>query len=304
MEKKLQDYLASINLRIDLPSDINFSINTDAKELILTLSKKGLTDNMQTDSAAFESWAILLKTRLNDVIDKVKITWNVEFDENKDSGKFHYNRVMYRLYKFIRTYPWAYTDKKCLIYPNLACNCPNGNAASREQLKQDTEAIIEYDFVQKHQKDFDYINHQLPVGLFRDVVSKDTHYTTGKHSCIDIWAVKNGELFIFELKKPNNNPLGIISELMLYVNIIDDILRHQIQYIPYKVTPKALKNDYRGFKEFYDLYTSGTIKKINAVFLAETLHPLLTKDVIATINDSARLKYSHIEFSYQPIGEL
>lgn len=303
MEKKLQDYLTSIKLNIDLPSDIKFSIN-DTKELILTLSKKGLTDNMQTDSAAFESWAILLKTRLSDVIDKVKITWNVEFDKNKDSGEFHYNRVMYRLYKFVRTYTWAYTDKKCLIYPNLVCNCPNVESAKREQLKPDSEAIIEFDYVQKHKKDFDYINHQLPIGLFKDIVAKDTNYTTGKHSCIDIWAVKNKELFIFELKRPNNNPLGIISELMLYVNIIDDILCHQIQYISYDAMPKALKYNYRGFKDFYNLYQSGSIKKINAVFLADTIHTQLTEDVIATINNSARLRYSNIEFSYQPVGIL
>ena len=45
---------------------------------------------------------------------------------------------------------------------------------------------------------------------------------------IDIWAIDGDMLKIFELKRPKNNPLGIISELMFYTNVVNDLLSHNI----------------------------------------------------------------------------
>ena len=90
---------------------------------------------------------------------------------------------------------------------------------------------------------------------------------------------------------------------MFYVNVIDDILRHQIQYVPTKDLHKSIKNNFRGFGDFYRIYQSGEIRKIHAVFLADNLHSQITQNVIKLINSSARYKYSNIEFSWQKINE-
>lgn len=62
-----------------------------------------------------------------------------------------------------------------------------------------------------HSVEYDVIDHQFPVGIFHDKVSRTTHYTTGGKSAIDIWAIKNDCLSVFELKEPRNRPLGISS---------------------------------------------------------------------------------------------
>ena len=299
--KHFLSYLEENNVFLDLPSQISFRM--EGTTLVMVLSKKSILDNMHTDAAAFESWAILLKCNLYDKIDRVLISVGDNFSVDKDS--LHYNRFLYRLDKFIKTYEWASTDHKIsLDFSDIVCNFPKQDAAKAEEWKQkDGEHVIECRFVEEKKSNYDILDHQLPVGLFHGNVSRTTHFTPGNLSQIDIWAVKNNEIYIFELKKPQNKPAGIISELMFYVNVIDDILRHQIQYVPTKDLHKSIKKNFRGFGDFYRIYQSGEIRKIHAVFLADNLHSQITQNVINLINSSARYKYSNIEFSWQKINE-
>ncbi len=278
----------------------NYKLDKIKKNLTLRILKKGLKGNMQDDESAFESWAIILKFYLGDFIDTVTIDWD-DFTDDPEKN-LHYNRFVYRLSKFIQTYDWVRTDKAIPNIPSiLYCNCPNGNAANTEKHKKDSEGWIECKFIEKYSKDYDVINHQLPVGIFYNKVSRTTHYTTGQKSAIDIWAIKNGDFYMFELKKPSNNPLGIISEVMFYTNIINDILSHRIRYQMDEKTRKAIKENYRGFSELWDVYSKGTIKKINAILLAYTMHPLITQELIDFINNSARFKFCNIQFSKQEV---
>ena len=152
-----------------------------------------------------------------------------------------------------------------------------------------------------HSMEYDVINHQFPVGIFHEKVSRTTHYTTGGKSAIDIWAIKNDCLSIFELKEPKNKPLGIISELMFYTNILDDILSHRIMYEESKNVEYAVKHDISGFKKFHEAYEKGTINKIESIFLANNLHPLLSNGLIDFINDSPRWKYKNISYKHKVI---
>ncbi len=276
----------------DLTTHFGYKLDVRRKELTMMISTKGLGDNMQSDAAAFESWAIVLKCYLHEYINTVIINWETDISENR-----HFNRFVYRLAKFVQTYSWAYSARQLPAIPSiLKCNVSNQEAAHISEHTKDHEGWLECKYVSDHQSEYDVMDHQFPVGIFDYVVSRKTHFTTGGKSAIDIWAIKNDELSIFELKLPDNKPLGIISELMFYTNIIDDLLNHNITFDDGKKLDQAIKNDYRGFAKFFEAYNTGVIKKINSVMLADNLHTLITDDVLQLMNESPRWKYKNIMF--------
>ena len=293
--------LKKVKPNADIPSTYGYSYNKRAKDLTLLVKVKGLITNMQFDEAAFDSWAIALKYHLREYIETITIDWERDFSNGED-GFLHYNRFVYRLAKFVQTYSWAHSAKPIPAIPTtLYCNIGRTEAANIEKHSQESEGWLECKYVMDHSMDYDVINHQFPVGIFHEKVSRTTHYTTGGKSAIDIWAIKNDCLSIFELKEPKNKPLGIISELMFYTNILDDILSHRIMYEESKNVEYAVKHDIRGFKKFHEAYEKGTINKIESIFLANNLHPLLSDGLIDFINDSPRWKYKNISYKHKVI---
>ena len=293
--------LKKVKPNADIPSTYGYSYNKRAKDLTLLVKVKGLITNMQFDEAAFDSWAIALKYHLREYIETITIDWERDFSNGED-GFLHYNRFVYRLAKFVQTYSWAHSAKPIPAIPTtLYCNIGRTEAANIEKHSQESEGWLECKYVMDHSMEYDVINHQFPVGIFHEKVSRTTHYTTGGKSAIDIWAIKNDCLSIFELKEPKNKPLGIISELMFYTNILDDILSHRIMYEESKNVEYAVKHDIRGFKKFHEAYEKGTINKIESIFLANNLHPLLSDGLIDFINDSPRWKYKNISYKHKVI---
>ena len=200
----------------DLPSGYDYSVS--GKTLTLTLSKEGVCENMQTDISAFESWAFALKHYCSRFVDSIVIDW-----EDPDAINEHFNRFVYRLTRFVQNYDWVITKKPIPRMPSLLyCSAPNSDAASKERHNKGDEGWIECDYVEKNKKNYDAIDHQLPVGLFDGVVKDTERYTPGRMSQIDIWAIDGDTILLFELKRPKNNPLGIISELMFYTNVVND----------------------------------------------------------------------------------
>ena len=89
---------------------------------------------------------------------------------------------------------------------------------------------------------------------------------------------------------------------MFYTNIVDDILSHRIMYEEESKNVKlAVEGDIRGFKKFHEVYEKGSINKIESIFLADNLHPLLSDELIAFINDSPRWKYKNISYKHKVI---
>ena len=302
MDKELiEELIKKVMPNAKLPSSYGYTYKKDEKKLILLVKNKGLTANMQDNEAAFESWAIALKYYLKEYIETITIDWERDFSNGED-GFLHYNRFVYRLAKFVQTYSWARSAKTIPAIPTmLCCNVGTNEAASADKHSQGLEGWLECKYVEEHSMDYDVINHQFPVGIFHEKVSDTTHYTTGGKSAIDIWAIKDDCLSIFELKKPGNKDLGIISELMFYTNILDDILSHRIMYEESKNVEYAVKHDIRGFKKFHEAYEKGTINKIESIFLANNLHPLLSDGLIDFINDSPRWKYKNISYKHKVI---
>ena len=303
MNKKLiKELLTKVMPNADIPSFYGYIYDKEIKNLTLLVKIKGLKANMQDDEASFDSWAIALKYHLREYIETITIDWERDFSNGED-GILHYNRFVYRLAKFVQTYSWARSARTIPAIPTmLYCNVGTEEAASADKHSLGSEGWLECKYVEEHSMDYDVINHQFPVGLFHEKVSGTTHYTTGRKSAIDIWAIKDDCLSIFELKKPGNKDLGIISELMFYTNIVDDILSHRIMYEEESKNVKlAVEGDIRGFKKFYEVYEKGSINKIESIFLADNLHPLLSDELIDFINDSPRWKYKNISFKHKKI---
>lgn len=303
MDKEfIEELIKKVMPNAKLPSSYGYTYKKDEKKLILLVKNKGLTANMQDNEAAFESWAIALKYYLKEYIETITIDWERDFSNGED-GFLHYNRFVYRLAKFVQTYSWARSAKIIPAIPTmLCCNVGTEEAASADKHSLGDEGWLECKYVEEHSMDYDVINHQFPVGIFHEKVSETTHYTTGGKSAIDIWAIKDDCLSIFELKKPENKLLGIISELMFYTNIVDDILSHRIMYEEESENVKlAVEGDIRGFKKFYEAYEKGTINKIESIFLADNRHSLLSDELIDFINDSPRWKYKNISFKHKTI---
>ncbi len=293
--------LKKVKPNADITSALGYQYDKKNKNLTITVKVRGIKANMQDDEAAFDSWAIVLKFYLKDAIKTICIDWERDICKEED-GYLHYNRFVYRLTKFVQTYPWALSAKPIPTIPTLLyCNIGKDEAADVSDYMIGSEGWLECKYVLEHSSEYDVMNHQFPVGIFEGKVSRNTHYTTGGKSAIDIWAIKNKCLTVFELKKKDNKPLGIISELMFYTNVFDDIMAHRIMYEPSKNTKYAVDQNVRGFSKFYEAYANGTIKRIEAIFLADNLHSLISKNLIDFINDSPRWKYKNISFKHNTV---
>jgi len=65
---------------------------------------------------------------------------------------------------------------------------------------------------------------QIPVGVFAQEVSKNTRVFPGLGGKVDLGAIDDTKgVWLFELKKPGNNKVGAISELLFYSHVIRDV---------------------------------------------------------------------------------
>lgn len=273
-EKLLLELISSLKITsLKLPSNIEFGlIGTTLKMTI----RKGLTMNMQTNDSAFEGWGVCLKYNLTHLIEDVEIVWDTK---SVDESNLHYKRFLYRVWKFTSTFLWA----KCSVYDfgnyNTECWIINYPRIEATPTAEKPEAKLEREYIKSHAHDYDYICNQLPVGLFNREISQLTRETPGQNSQIDIWAIKGDILSIFELKVDTNKSVGIITELMFYVNVMADLINGTIQF-----NEGSESVNIRHFDKLITAIRSKKIKKIEGYFLTNNLHPLITSRVIDGIN--------------------
>ncbi|MDR1880028.1 MAG: hypothetical protein LBQ78_03770 [Tannerellaceae bacterium] len=286
-KKEIIKQLQSItgNPNVSLPVWIDFEIREGL--LLVGLSRQGIFKNMQEDDSAFEGWAICLKAWLPERIKNVQISWNALVP--KGEQELHYNRFKYRVWKFLRNYEWAITNSDSFTDYDMSHCVMNFPKKEAQEKAENIESTIERNYVSAHSAEYDAISHQLPVGIFDAKISNTNRVFPGGNSQIDIWAIKDDVLHIFELKDKRNKKVGIISELMFYVNIMDDLMNH---YINYPEEAKGVK--LREFDKIYDAYSNKKIHTIKGYFLAEELHPLISGKVIDLINHN---NLSHIQYS-------
>ena len=292
---------------IALPKYISFTIEGTNKLCLYIQEQEGLRDgekvkvnatcnNMQSDNAAFEGWAVCLKAWLPNTINAVELKWDAPSDGDTNP---HYRRFCYRVVKMLDAYEWFTineTNKEGIesfmnSLKGLQNNC--GNSIPEKKFKHGGgvgENAVEYDMV--HEQDLskkmrekygvDNIYHQLPVGIKKD----NDSFFAGTKAAIDLWGMHDKELTIIELKY-ENNMVGIISELFFYVNIIRDIILERID------KPKAvLKYEKDLYERIHDM------EKIHARMLADTYHPLIKNEAVFDILNNSRYVDIPIDYKY------
>lgn len=265
---------------VRLPSGISFTCRSTTVQM--HLDSDCVRANMQTNAAAFEGWALALKRWLPDVAG-VELSW--DFDGNVCDP--HYQRFLYRTKKFRSLFAdWffiAAPDKLDGLKTEAAGHEFILNVASKprdagecdwsESLKT-SEYKLECHIV-RHQEPLcnllgvDRLDRQLPVGLFRNSVSNANEVFPGKKGAIDIWGVDKGSttLFLFELKKEGNKPLGIMSELFFYSFVLADAQARRFKFE--KPNPEIEQTG-----------------KIAAYILAPEWHPLIDEEMLKLVNEA------------------
>ena len=303
--------------KIDLPKYISFTISDDSKKLLLNIEEQiasrdseevilnATCNNMQTDNAAFEGWAVCLKAWLPHKIETVELKWDIPHDIKDDDNQWcHYRRFLYRVLRFSEQYQWfsvsSTNTKELEVFQRELHDLQNNNFSENPKPKGDFENLSETSvefllstdlskFLTK-EFDLDFIDRQFPVGIKKNNKS----FFTVSLSAIDLWGTKDNTLTIIELKyvpegkKIKNIKVGIISELFMYSCIMRDIITGLVGRPDY--TPN--KNEDR----FYDSINRFT--RIKANMLANEYHPLIENmGVLQILNEYPRDKYPvNVEF--------
>lgn len=276
---------------IVLPKYISFTIIDDSQKLFMYIDGQSVGQNMQTDNAAFEGWAVCLKAWLPDRINYVKLKWDKP-SFNKENGILHYHRFLYRVLRFSEQYSWFSIDEEnreeIAQFEKEFVNLRNNSYTKEPDLKlghngEISETVVEFMFATvlkssiMSQFDLADVGRQFPVGVQKN----DKPFFTGGMSAIDLWGTKGNKLTIIELKyngsDSNNIKVGIISELFFYSNIMSDIVKG-------KILPPSSPSKVNAEKSFYSECKKYT--QIHAEMLSDKYHPLVENDkVFEILND-------------------
>lgn len=304
--KVLKNTTSNGNLRF--PKELGIESNEGI--LTITLKQKGLHENMQTDSAAFEGWAITIKAIVPEIAKKVIIQWNGLGLENGVKSN-HYRRFLYRVLKFEQSYKWvsampldtkAENDLSTLTseLSQWVVNYPDSESQDKASKG---EAQLERNLKENLSKKFKNSDHQLPVGLFFLDKNKRNERTPRQGSQIDLWSISGDTFTVYELKNDDNRKIGIISELMFYVNVIKDLSEQKLHF-----AKGADKSIYRSFKTVYDAISSESINKVVGVFLTNDLHAIIKigrEEVFTLLNhNTRRIEYKQMGYKISEIYEI
>lgn len=275
-------------------------------------------ENFQRDFAAFEGWALGLNAWLDY---EVTLSWA----QPPDHDDLHYQRFLYRVIRFDKDVDWFNIREDCkeLTYKSLVL-LPNGRsreepgyhvlnvqmcahdkkeAPDSEPLAKMSEEELEMYFFRNNKSLYLAAGigsdsqplRQIPVGLFKERLSRNTRVFTGTTSMIDLGALDDtGSLAIFELKRPGNVKVGAITELLFYANVIRDLQEGTFGY-PAKKKRKA---------EIQIAKSRG----VKAFILADRLHLLLNNkrvfNVLNAIDSRYGLEFGFIRYEETPKGIL
>ena len=270
------------------PSKLDINLDENKDILYIGIEASSVCDNMQQDSSAFEGWIFCIYAPMQDKIKQVELSWLIPDEKDQNT---HYNRFLYRVIKMQQHFNWfsvaSDNHQELAAFRNrykdvkLVLNQPRV-AGKQTDLKEKTEAFFERAFMDEKQFykgiQFDSFNHQLPVGLFMDSISQNSSIFPGNKGAIDLWGIRKDEFWIFELKF-NNSKVGILSEILFYLWIMEDLFfTRRIGY-----EPSGKTNPFRDLNQVYDLAQKG-ISKLYGVLLVDQFHPCLNDNVIDFIN--------------------
>ena len=309
--------IATLPGDLRLPSSIAFSFEGD--NIRLMLSENAVTDNMQKDRSAFEGWALVIYGILSSAGINCTITIDIEndFDKIGENNLRHYNRFLYRIMKFAEQYRFVnlserlgelsgrfYYDGDYHFFDNsqLCINRPTKIAEDKGTPESSAEINFNEnpsELIKETERIFNMkmgseIERQLPVGIYYGSKKYGNEVFTDRASAIDLWGLSEDckTMCVYELKAKDNAAVGIISELFFYANLMLDVYGENKNFGICEYDGK----DFRGYNKLLALQDN-PIEGINAIFLVQKMHPLITDNVIALLNNGSRnIRYGIIKY--------
>ncbi len=308
-----------------LPRNISFTFDGDILHLIL--SKQGVFGNMQTDGAAFEGWALIIKTYWNtDEEYKVCIDVNMQDEKlpdprkvfspkSKYKDKGHYGRFLYRAKHFWEEFDWVKLSPEVQTAVDLyfekiekderTNHLPGDEAGINEHPEIQMEALFSNHPNELIKLTGDQVKGKVnrQLGCWMESKKDNTlQYFTASRSAMDLWNLTDNTLNIFELKtitEKNNAKVGILSELFFYMEYCNDLYVNRNGFNPRPGNVDD-KND-RG----YYLLTQKEIKEVVGYFLTNKYHPLVEAKVVDELNrNRSGIKYVRLkEYNYKYMSE-
>jgi hypothetical protein len=281
------------------PASSEIELGGTREQATITMKEKGLNENMQTDAAAFESWALALLLHCG--VQSVRIS----MDTGATPEGPHYERFVYRLKRFSELYPdrviatWPDSSSKALSSEiKRFLNQPNPRPKvteddSRERMKAAAEPspsetalelALEISDAFRSHFELEKVMRQWPVGLFKESVAKGKQIFTGGKSGIDLIGIRNDTLVLFELKKSGNQKAGAVSELLFYTNVMRDAIGDSAIF----------EFEPRGAMENCTISPEDILRCSNicAVLLAPKFHPLISEPrIFEELNEAAMKRF-------------
>lgn len=263
---------------------------------------------MQNNENAFEGWAVVLKSAFGSKITKVIL--DVSPNAVIDIKNGHCARFLWRAHNFSMMFNW-FEIGNCKnevnnfvesISEKVFLNIPSEDRSPFVNSKG--ERFVEYLFADRNRPfyhdlkkliDADEIINQVPVGLFRGVISDSTKIFTGGASAIDLIGFKGQDtLHLIELKTGDNYKLGIISEFLFYAFIMHNLLIKNKFFYSVIQFPES-------FSTYLQLYKNRKIERINGYLLCEKYHPLVDDNAIILLNTGLskfNINLNRLEYEY------
>lgn len=288
-------YLIHVNF-----ADSDWQSRENFSKITLIFNDECIKANMQEDLSAFEAWSLILWC--NGITEKVYLKLD-DIDVNQHSTP-HINRFLFRLYWFNELFGgsngWFELDNKTMNMlddakmiwqggeSNIKANKINRNKEvvfkgnTREvfiesYLAQDADSKCKLE--QCIGNKLNRLGRQIPVGLYKD----NKEIFVGKAGRADLWGRDESTFYAFELKCEDNKKVGIVSELFFYTMYFYELLIRK----SFKLACTRSEAELQG------------IEKIQAYYLIENQHPLVTGSIIKKLN--AALKSNNIPIVF---GEL
>lgn len=302
--------LKKITSNKDLRFPEALDIESNDGVLSLTMTTNGLKENMQENPAAFEGWAIAIKAIAPDLAKEVHIKWH-GMGLKQGTEYNHYRRFLYRVIRFKESYDWAHympldteaENDKNIISSELSDWVVNYPDSESQKEASKAEATLERQLKNYLSKHLKHVDHQLPMGLFHSCKKSANERAPRQGSQIDLWSILDDTFTVYELKNDDNRKVGIISELMFYVNVIKDLSEGRLHF-----DSQAYKSTYRNFKAVYEAISSKSIRTVEGVFLTNDLHSMLKlggSNLFSLLNNNTRnINYKQMGFKISEIFDI
>lgn len=295
------------------PHESEIAIRGDRDHATISITRKGLHANMQTDAAAFEAWALVLLCHCGVTEIEIALEGGTTGLNGETQKEPHFQRFLYRLKRFIEVFPSrVVADRELLSLSraagsNLYLNQPlNHRIPVEDERDARFNALLsksgkcsESDLEKALEASpacaaaFGKVMRQWPVGLFRDKVANgENRIFTGGKSAIDLIGIRNDQLALVELKKDGNRKVGALSELFFYSCLMRDAVLNNFQFEdrPPRRNCSISTEDIRR------------CSKILAVLLAPAMHPLIENaKIISELNSALADHWPNLPVKFEAL---